>query len=93
MIAFLKANCLALYVLAGLSLFVDFPWGSGPWLQRITVALWVIHLLEIPIFLRAGPGDLRLLLRSLMPALLFGALYWLPLRRAARMHDSGGNAA
>jgi hypothetical protein len=81
---FLRANCLAAYGLALLSLVWVLPWGAGPWIQRIAMALLGIHLLETLWayrYLRRYPGPLAL---SVLLSLLFGLMHWLPLARKSR---------
>lgn len=81
---FLKANCLSAYALALLSLFWALPWGLGPVMQNIALALLAVHMLEAIAafkYIKTYPGSL---LHSLLHTLLFGLLHWLPLARAAR---------
>ena len=81
---FLKANCLGAYALALLSLVWVLPWGAGPLFQNIAMALLAIHVLEMAFafkYIKAYKGPL---LHSLILALLFGLLHWLPLARAGK---------
>ncbi len=82
MMTFFKANCIAIYLLAILSLFITFPWGTGPLLQFVSVALIAVHALEaLFVFkhIKTYPGPL---LVSVALALLFGLLHWMPLAKA-----------
>ena len=82
MMTFLKANLLALYALALLSLFVTLPWSSGPFLQRLTLIVLVIHVVELLFafkYVRTYKGPLGI---SVLLTLLFGLFHWLPLARA-----------
>jgi uncharacterized protein YhhL (DUF1145 family) len=81
---FLKANCLGAYGLALLNLLWPLPWGAGPWIQGIALALLAIHLLETLwayryLHLYRGPLALSVLL-----SLLFGLMHWLPLARKSQ---------
>jgi hypothetical protein len=81
---FFKANCLGAYALALLSLVWALPWGLGPLMQNIAMALLAIHVLEAIVafkYIKTYKGPL---LHSLLLALLFGLLHWLPLARAAK---------
>jgi len=89
MINFLKINCLGVYVLALGSLLWVLPWGAGPIFQKLAWVMLGIHVLEAivafkPIKSYAGP-----LWKSLVLALLFGLLHWLPLARS-RPHLAAG---
>jgi uncharacterized protein YhhL (DUF1145 family) len=79
---FLKANCLGAYALALLSLAVPLPWGLGPVMQNIALALLAIHVLEAIVAFKYIETYKGPLWHSLQLALLFGLLHWLPLARA-----------
>lgn len=81
---FLKANCLGAYALALLSLVWTLPWGLGPVLQNLAMALLAIHVLETIVAYKHIKTYKGPLLHSLLLALLFGLLHWLPLARAAK---------
>ncbi len=84
MLALLKLGCLVLYA-AGLAAF------AGAWqgalataVQYVAAGFVVIHVIELPFFLRALRTYRGSLASSVVQALLFGALHSLPLLRAAR---------
>ena len=81
---FLKANCLGAYALALLSLAVPLPWGLGPVMQNIAMALLAVHVLETIVAYKHIKTYRGPLWQSLLLALLFGLLHWLPLARAAK---------
>ena len=81
---FLKANGLGAYALALLSLAVPLPWGLGPVMQNIALAILAIHVLEAVVAFKHIKTYKGPLLHSLLLALLFGLLHWLPLARAAK---------
>lgn len=84
MMTFLKAGCIAIYLLAASSLFVTLPWGTGPLLQFVSVALVAVHALEAVFvfkFIKTYKGSL---LTSLALSLLFGLLHWMPLAKASK---------
>lgn len=77
---FFKAGCIGIYVLALLGLFVALPWGMGPWLLTLTLALIAVHALEAAFvykYLQTYPGPLA-------QSLLFGLLHWWPLVQASK---------
>jgi uncharacterized protein YhhL (DUF1145 family) len=76
---FLKANCLALYLLALLALVVELPFGAGPVLQKIAVIMLVIHAIEVPIAFAKIKQYQGPLAASIGLTLLFGFLHWRPL--------------
>lgn len=81
MINFLKINCIAIYVLAVLSLLWALPWNAGPILQTLTLAILAVHVVEALFafrFIKSHSGPLWM---SLVLAVLFGMLHWLPLAR------------
>lgn len=81
---FFKANCLAVYLLALLSLLIELPFGAGPILQTIALVLLAAHALEVPIAfgkIKLYQGPLAV---SILLTLLFGFLHWLPLARQAK---------
>ena len=81
---FLKANCLGAYALALLSLAVPLPWGLGPVIQNLALALLGIHVLEALVAYQHVKTYKGPLWQSLLLALLFGLPHWLPLARAAK---------
>ena len=79
-----KAGCIALYALALASLVFAFPNGAGPVIQTLAVAFLVVHLLEMLIaykYIKTYAGPLWV---SVVLALLFGLLHWMPLAKAAQ---------
>lgn len=82
MIPFLKALCVAVYALAIASLFGTLPLSTGPVLQFLAIAMVAVHALEAVMvfkYIKSYPGSLAV---SLVLALLFGLLHWMPLARA-----------
>ena len=79
---FFKAGCIALYVAALASLVWPLPNGAGPMLQMAALAFLAVHALEMLVAFKhiksyAGP-----LWVSIVLALLFGLLHWMPLAKA-----------
>jgi len=77
----LKGGLIAIYALACISLVWPLPFEAGPWLQKISVILLAIHLLETIVMFKhvkkyQGPVGTSILL-----SLLFGLLHWLPLAK------------
>jgi hypothetical protein len=77
-------NCLGAYALALLSLAVTLPWGLGPVMQNLALALLAVHVLEAIVAYKHIKTYKGPLWHSLLLALLFGLLHWLPLARAAK---------
>lgn len=84
MMTFLKAGCMAIYLLAVASLFVSLPWGTGPLLQFVSVALIAVHALELVFAYKYVKSYKGSLLTSLVLSLLFGLLHWMPLAKASQ---------
>lgn len=82
---FLKANCIAIYLLALVSLLMVLPWGSGPIFQKVAVAFLAVHVLEAIFAFKHIKTYKGSLLISLLLALLFGLLHWLPLAKASQL--------
>lgn len=81
---FFKANCIAVYLLAIASHFVSFPMQAGDVLQTLALALILVHLLEAVLafrYIKTYDGPLYV---SVLLALLFGLLHWMPLARRVR---------
>lgn len=81
---FFKANCIAVYLLAIASHFVSFPMQAGEVLQTLALALILVHVLEAVLafpYIKTYDGPLY---ASVLLALLFGLLHWMPLARRAR---------
>lgn len=79
-----KAGCLAIYALALASLVITFPNGAGPVIQTLAVAFLAVHVLEMLIafkYIKTYNGPLWV---SVVLALLFGLLHWMPLAKAAQ---------
>ena len=73
---FLKANCLALYLLALLALVVELPFDAGPLLQKIALIMLLVHLIEVPIAFAKIKRYQGPLAASIGLTLLFGFLHW-----------------
>lgn len=89
MLIFFKANCIAIYLLAVTSVFIPLPWGSGPLLQKLALLLVAVHALEAAFafkYIKTYKGPL---IASLVFALLFGLLHWLPLVKASKQARPG----
>lgn len=84
MMTLLKAGCIAIYLAAVSSLFVSLPWGTGPLLQFVSVALIAVHGLEAVFVFKYIKSYKGALLTSLVLALLFGLLHWMPLAKASQ---------
>lgn len=81
---FLRANLLALYTLALLSLAVAMPWDSNALLQRLSLILLAVHVVETVVMFRHVKAYEGALWKSIALSLLFGLLHWLPLARTPR---------
>lgn len=87
--AFLKAGCLAIYLLAVIGGFTTLPFGATSALQSVAAVLLGLHVLELLVAfksVRRYPGPL---IDSVGLTLLFGLLHWLPLAKAARTGETG----
>ena len=82
---YFKANLLAIYALALISLFVTLPWGSGPYLQRITVIVLAVHVLETVVAFKYVKLYKGPLVHSIGLSLLYGLLHWLPLAKDSKV--------
>jgi uncharacterized protein YhhL (DUF1145 family) len=83
-----KALLSATYFAAIISLFVTLPMGAGPVIQKLALALIAVHVLECVLafkYVKSYPGPL---LTSVVLALLFGLLHWMPLAKAARQANA-----
>lgn len=79
-----KALLSLTYVLALASLFIALPLDATPVVQKLALALLAVHLLECVLafkYVKSYAGPLWV---SVLLALLFGLLHWMPLARAAR---------
>lgn len=88
MMTFLKAGCIAIYLLAVCSLFTTLPWGTGTVLQFVGIALIAVHALEAVFvwkYIKTYKGSM---LTSLVLSLLFGLLHWMPLAKASQKAGS-----
>ena len=85
---FFKANLIAIYALALISLFAPLPWDTGPHLQKLTALLLAIHVLETAVAFKHVKAYKGPLLHSIGLSLLFGLLHWLPLAKAGRKTEA-----
>lgn len=72
------------YLVALASLFVVLPMGATPVVQKLALALLGVHVLECLLafkYVKSYAGPLWV---SVLLALLFGLLHWMPLAKAAR---------
>ncbi len=81
---FLQLNLLGLYALALLSLLVPMPWDSNALLQRLSLILLGVHVLETVVMFKHVKAYEGALWKSVALSLLFGLLHWLPLARKGR---------
>jgi hypothetical protein len=77
----LKLAAVVVYVLAAAAALGFLPGSLGAWMVKLTLLLFVLHVLELPIafkHLKKYQGPLAV---SVVLSLLFGFLHWLPLSR------------
>lgn len=79
-----KTLLLALYALVLFSLAVAMPWDHMAQLQRLALLLLVVHGLETVVMFRHVKAYEGALWKSILLALLFGLLHWLPIARKNR---------
>lgn len=77
----LKGSLIAIYALTCISLVWLLPLEAGPWLQKISVILLAIHLLETVVMFKHVRKYEGPLATSILLSLLFGLLHWLPLTK------------
>ena len=87
MLNFLKANCIALYLLALIAVFVELPWQSGPILQRVALVILATHCAEAVLAFKLVKAYKGPLAASLLLTFFFGLLHWWPISR-----QNGANA-
>ena len=79
---FIKALCLAIYVLAAIGGYLMLPEGLVAGLRMVALVLLAAHVLEILVAFKSikrYPGPL---IDSIALTLLFGFLHWKPLGRS-----------
>ena len=79
-----RALLVATYLLALASLFIALPMGATPVVQKLALALLAVHVVECLFafkYVKSYAGPLWV---SVVLALLFGLLHWMPLAKAAR---------
>lgn len=81
---FLKSNLLGLYALALLSLVMPMPWESNGLLQRLSLILLAVHVVETVVMFKHVKAYAGPLWKSIVLSLLFGLLHWWPLMRKER---------
>lgn len=81
---FLKMNLLGLYALALLTLLLPMPWESNALLQRLSLILLAVHVVETVVMFKHVKAYEGALWKSVGLSLLFGLLHWLPLARKGR---------
>ncbi len=87
--AFLKIGCLIIYALALAAFALPLPAEAGPMLQKVALALLVIHSIELMFvfkYVKAYEGPL---LKSIAFTLLFGLLHWLPIAKRIKGAPEG----
>jgi hypothetical protein len=80
---YLKATCLAIYLLAIVGMFGVLPAGAASLLQKIAVVLLVAHGLELLFAFKSVKRYQGPLVDSIALTLLFGLLHWKPLGKGA----------
>jgi uncharacterized protein YhhL (DUF1145 family) len=79
-----KALLSLTYLAALASLFVALPMDAGPVVQQLALVLLAVHVVECLVafkYVKTYSGPLWV---SVVLALLFGVLHWMPLARALR---------
>ena len=69
------------YAGALVALWAPLPWDAGPWLQRISLIVLAIHVLETAVAWRLLARYRGGMAASVLLSLLFGLLHWTPLLR------------
>jgi len=80
---YLKALCLAIYVLAAIGAYVMLPFGITSVLQKIAIILLAAHALELMVAFKSVKRYQGPLIDSIALTLLFGLLHWKPLSKAS----------
>jgi hypothetical protein len=80
---YLKALCLAIYVLAAIGAYVMLPSGVTSALQKVAIILLAAHTLELIVALKSVKRYPGPLVDSIALTLLFGLLHWKPLSKAS----------
>jgi hypothetical protein len=80
---YLKALCLAIYLLAVIGGFVVLPFGVTSALQKVAIILLAAHVLELIVAFKSVKRYQGPLIDSVALTLLFGLLHWKPLSRAS----------
>ena len=86
-----RALLVATYLLALASLFIALPMGATPVVQKLALALLAVHVVECLFafkYVKSYAGPLWV---SVVLALLFGLLHWMPLAKAARSATADPN--
>jgi len=79
---YLKAACLAIYLLAIVGVLGVLPPGAASILQKVAVILLAAHVLELLFAFKSVKRYQGPLIDSIALTLLFGLLHWKPLARA-----------
>jgi len=80
---YLKALCLAIYVLAAIGAYVMLPSSVTSALQMVAIILLAAHTLELIVAFKSVKRYPGPLVDSIALTLLFGLLHWKPLSRAS----------
>lgn len=83
----LRIVLLTVYLLAAASLVWPLPGEAGVWLQRVTLALFAIHAVELLLAFGHVRRYRGALAASILLTLLFGLLHWKPLADAERRRE------
>ncbi len=79
---FIKALCLAIYVLAAIGGYLMLPEGLVAGLRMVALVLLAAHVLEILVAFKSVKRYPGPLIDSIALTLLFGFLHWKPLGRS-----------
>lgn len=90
---FLKANLIALYLLAIASLAVELPWGSGPVLQRLVLIVLAIHAVELVFAFKHVKAYRGPLATSVLLTMAFGLMHWLPIAKTSAQAEKAAPRA
>jgi hypothetical protein len=80
---YLKALCLAIYVLAAIGAYFMLPYGVTSALQKVAIILLAAHTLELIVAFKSVKRYPGPLIDSIALTLLFGLLHWKPLSKAS----------
>lgn len=82
MMGVLRAGLVALYLFALATFLVPMPEAVAQYARWAAVGLLVVHLLEVPLVFGVLRRDAAPLAQGIGLTLIFGFLYWLPIKKA-----------